>query len=257
MNHVPHHADDHLAHVRRITGNLDGCIERAGDTGPVFEIANTALCSFHDGRAEHDSSGDHDSSAGGRIALWCAAPPGVPGEMVDAEPSRFFHPPSTGASSAWLGVYLDGTGEDAVDWDEIAAMIADAHLTVTGSTAAAGHTAAGHAGAGHEVADSPGTFRFTARLWIHDGGSWYFATVPPVIAAAIDLLQAEERRGFGSRRVHVTIGATSWDTSIFPDAATTSYVLPVKKAVRTAERLGEGDDAEITIELVDVTDALD
>ncbi|MEI2652615.1 MAG: hypothetical protein V9G12_10760 [Microthrixaceae bacterium] len=34
MNHVRHHTDDHLAHVRRITGTLDGCIERAGDSRP-------------------------------------------------------------------------------------------------------------------------------------------------------------------------------------------------------------------------------
>ncbi|MEI2652616.1 MAG: DUF1905 domain-containing protein [Microthrixaceae bacterium] len=42
---------------------------------------------------------------------------------------------------------------------------------------------------------------------------------------------------------------------MFPDAATKTYVLPVKKAVRTVERLDEGDDAHVTIELVDVTDA--
>ncbi len=58
--------------------------------------------------------------------------------------------------------------------------------------------------------------------------------------------------GFGSRRVEVTVGATTWRTSVFPDNASASYLLPVKKAVRVAEGLDEGD--EITVRLEVVTD---
>jgi hypothetical protein len=35
--------------------------------------------------------------------LWCAAPPGVQQDLVDAEPVRFFRPPYVGGRG-WLGV---------------------------------------------------------------------------------------------------------------------------------------------------------
>jgi hypothetical protein len=60
------------------------------------------------------------------------------------------------------------------------------------------------------------------------------------------------RRGFGSVRVRAAIGGSSWRTSIFPDAGRQSYVMPVKKAVRQAERLQAGDDALVVVETMDV-----
>lgn len=59
------------------------------------------------------------------------------------------------------------------------------------------------------------------------------------------------RRGFGSVRVRVTVGGTTWSTSIFPDSTQGCYVLPVKRAVRKAESLEVGDVAAVTVELVD------
>ena len=58
-------------------------------------------------------------------------------------------------------------------------------------------------------------------------------------------------RGFGSVRVRATVGATSWTTSVFPDAARGAYVLPVKKAVRRAEGLDEGDPADVVLEVLE------
>jgi hypothetical protein len=60
-----------------------------------------------------------------RVAMWCAAPPGVQEHLVDAEPDRFFRPPYVG-HRGWLGVYLDVP----VDWDEVAALVEDAYRTV-------------------------------------------------------------------------------------------------------------------------------
>ena len=57
--------------------------------------------------------------------LWCAAPPGVQGELVATEPRRFFRPPYVGGRG-WLGVRLDVD----VDWDEIAGICADAYRCI-------------------------------------------------------------------------------------------------------------------------------
>jgi hypothetical protein len=45
----------------------------------------------------------------------------------------------------------------------------------------------------------------------------------------------------------VRAGGSEWDTSVFPDAASGCFVLPVKKAVRVAEAVDEGDELTVTL----------
>jgi hypothetical protein len=95
-------------------------------------------------------------------------------------------------------------------------------------------------------------FEFTADLWRYAGeAAWYFVTLPHDVADDIDEITTDTRRGFGSVRVEVTVGATTWSTSIFPDAKSESFVLPVKKAVRIAEGLDEGTQMAVRLTLVD------
>ncbi len=54
-----------------------------------------------------------------------------------------------------------------------------------------------------------------------------------------------KRRGFGSVKVEARIGETEWSTSLFPEEY--GWFLPVKAAVRRAERLEEG--GKVTAEL--------
>lgn len=58
-------------------------------------------------------------------------------------------------------------------------------------------------------------------------------------------------RGFGSVRVEATVGGTTWRTSVFPDSRGGSYVLPVKRAVREAEDLDDGDQVTVTLRPLD------
>jgi hypothetical protein len=60
-----------------------------------------------------------------RIAFRCAAPDGVQEALVSTAPERFFRPPYVG-HRGWLGVWLDVPQ----DWDEIAALVADAYRCV-------------------------------------------------------------------------------------------------------------------------------
>lgn len=78
-------------------------------------------------------------------------------------------------------------------------------------------------------------------------GSWRFARVPSDVA---DELRLGERNGFGSVKVRATIGTTTWETSVFPDKATASYVLPVKKSVRQAEGIEDDDVVAIQLQLL-------
>lgn len=95
---------------------------------------------------------------------------------------------------------------------------------------------------------------FDAELWIWDarrGDSWTFVSLPAEESADVRELVGMPRRGFGSLRVWVTVGTSTWATSIFPDTMRGTYVLPVKRAIRQAEGLGAGDIATVTVELVD------
>ena len=92
--------------------------------------------------------------------------------------------------------------------------------------------------------------RFTGALWeAQAADAWVFVTVPPDDAELIREL-APTRRGFGSVRVRVALGATRWATSVFPDTKVGSYVLPVKRAVREAEGVDVGDEVEIELTVV-------
>lgn len=96
---------------------------------------------------------------------------------------------------------------------------------------------------------------FEAELWIWDArraDTWTFVSLPVTESEDIRDLVGASRPGFGSLRVRVTIGGTTWTTSIFPDRARGIYVLPIKRAVRAAEGLSPGDVATVTAELIDL-----
>ena len=94
---------------------------------------------------------------------------------------------------------------------------------------------------------------FVAEVWQWDArksDSWFFVSLPPGLADDIDAEHGHRAKGFGSLRVEVRIGATTWRTSIFPDTKRATYVLPVKKSVRTTEAIENGDQVNVSISLV-------
>jgi hypothetical protein len=96
---------------------------------------------------------------------------------------------------------------------------------------------------------------FDAELWIWDArrdDSWIFVSLPTEASEEIRDLAGGVRRGFGSLRVRVKLGGSTWTTSIFPDAARGCFVLPLKRAVRKAEAIDAGDTATLSVELIDL-----
>jgi len=67
-----------------------------------------------------------------------------------------------------------------------------------------------------------------------------------------EITGSQERPGFGSVRVEVTVGGSTWRTSLFPSNEEKAYVLPIKKSVRIAEDIAGGDTAQVKIKLVDL-----
>ena len=57
-----------------------------------------------------------------RVGFWAAAPEGVQGALVAAEPERYYRPPYVG-TRGWIGVHLD---IDDVDWDRLEGVVEDA-----------------------------------------------------------------------------------------------------------------------------------
>ena len=97
-------------------------------------------------------------------------------------------------------------------------------------------------------------YEFEAPLWQWhareaEPGSWFFVSLPFDVADEIEAV-APPAKGFGSVRVEVTVGATTWRTSLFPSAEEKTYVLPVKKPVRKAEGLDEGATCRLRLRLV-------
>jgi hypothetical protein len=94
-------------------------------------------------------------------------------------------------------------------------------------------------------------FRFSAELWRHEGtASWHILTLPPEVADELGG-RADAgglRQGFGSVKVKVTIGSSTWSTSVFPDAKRGTFVLPVKKPVRQAEGIEAGDRVKVALD---------
>ena len=91
------------------------------------------------------------------------------------------------------------------------------------------------------------SFSFDAELWLSNAeGSWVFLTVPEGISDEIED-GVPAKGGFGSVKVEVAIGGTTWTTSLFPDNKAGAYILPVKKAVRTAESVDVGDTVGVSL----------
>jgi hypothetical protein len=95
-----------------------------------------------------------------------------------------------------------------------------------------------------------GRYEFRGELWEYDGpAAWHFVSLPPEVADDIREQVAPDASAFGSIRVEATVGSTQWRTSLFPDKARRTYLLPIKKDVRNTEDLETGDVVLVTLQI--------
>ncbi|MBU7580101.1 MAG: DUF1905 domain-containing protein [Porphyrobacter sp.] len=100
-----------------------------------------------------------------------------------------------------------------------------------------------------------GPWAVRGPVWLWQGadgapakGSWYFLTIDGETAGAIRAA-AVNAAAWGSVYVEVTIGATTWRTSLFPSKAHGGWLLPLKAAVRKAEKIVDGSVVEAALSL--------
>lgn len=95
----------------------------------------------------------------------------------------------------------------------------------------------------------------TAPLWRWtggNGGTWFFVTIGGAAGEALSAtalmrrLESGRRPGWGSVKVAVTVGNSTWATSAFP-SKDTGWIVPIKAEVRRAEALAEGESCELQI----------
>ncbi len=88
---------------------------------------------------------------------------------------------------------------------------------------------------------------FSGDLWLSPGpGGWTFVTLPLESADQIRFVTGGQKtKSWGMIKVKATIGSSTWRTTIWPDKASGSFLLPVKAAVRRAEKVSAGDRVEV------------
>lgn len=89
---------------------------------------------------------------------------------------------------------------------------------------------------------------FTGTIFIWRGPApWFFVTVPEEQSRDLKAISNLVTYGWGVIPVHVQIGKTRWQTSLFPKDGL--YLVPIKASVRKAEKLEEGDSVAINLEV--------
>ncbi|MFD0714463.1 MmcQ/YjbR family DNA-binding protein [Paenibacillus sp. GCM10027626] len=103
-----------LDEVRTLCLSFPGTSERVSHGAPSFFV--NGKNSFVQYRNNHHGDG--------KIALWCAAPPGVQTMLVETEPDIYYVPAYVG-HLGWVGVRLDRQAK----WEDISHAISNAYLT--------------------------------------------------------------------------------------------------------------------------------
>jgi hypothetical protein len=89
---------------------------------------------------------------------------------------------------------------------------------------------------------------FNGTIWYwHGPAPWYFVTIPVQQCHDLKAIVGFVTYGWGMIPVHVRIGSSEWQTSLFPKDG--SYIVPIKASIRKAEQLREGDQVTVRISL--------
>lgn len=87
----------------------------------------------------------------------------------------------------------------------------------------------------------------TLWRWPGDMG-WHFITLDKALSK--EIRTHAHTYGAGFVKIRATVGATVWDTALFPHTQSQAYLIAIKTAVRKKEGLFEGDRVSVSFVLV-------
>ena len=100
----------------------------------------------------------------------------------------------------------------------------------------------------HNSHMSKAVYKLRSKVWVYPGmAAWRFIGIPKKQGEEIKKKFGAHSKGWGSIPVSVTIGNTKWDTSIFPDKQSGSYLLPLKSKIRKAEDISDDSTVSFSI----------
>ncbi len=92
------------------------------------------------------------------------------------------------------------------------------------------------------------TYEFSAKLWKDPKANWYFVSLTNKLTNEIKNNHAPRINKYGFVKVQARTGNTKWDSTLFP-AKSGNYVLAIKSSVRIKEKIRDGDNLGIKIEV--------
>lgn len=107
--------EEALKRVRAVCSTLPVVSERLSHGQPTFFVKEKRSFAM----VTNDHHGD------GRLALWCAAPAHVQGQLKDEALEWFFVPPYVGPRG-WIGIRLDR----GLDWETVTEYLKEAYCAV-------------------------------------------------------------------------------------------------------------------------------
>lgn len=92
------------------------------------------------------------------------------------------------------------------------------------------------------------TIEFNGKIVFWRGPApWFFIVVPAEQSSELKAISSSVTYGWGVIPVQVRVGGTEWKTSLFPKDG--QYLVPIKTSVRKVEKLEEGDEVSVWLEV--------
>ncbi len=91
-------------------------------------------------------------------------------------------------------------------------------------------------------------YHFTAKMWRStEPGSWHFISIPKDISKEIRKNLQWQEEGWGRMKAAAEVNALQWETAIWFDTKSDTYLLPVKAEIRKKAKLHANENTYVTL----------
>ena len=94
-------------------------------------------------------------------------------------------------------------------------------------------------------------FEDNVKQWQNEAAGWFYVNMPTEYYDELMDFANMHKRGFRSLRVEAELGASKWNTSIFPDKSSKTFLLFLKKDIRNKEKLDLDSKVNVSLQLRD------